>query len=348
MPRVLRRVLPFVPLYAALACNPSAPNPFVTPEKTKTPAATDSIVFMSDLYASAPNGLLEAYALNTGTAGTTRLTFCNTSTTICSNLMGSFAPDRIRIALEQVTQDTNGDGKLTEADGAALVYQDLARGVSAPLAPSSEAVAGLDWSPQDTIIVFGAVGMSGLGDLFTIGIDGTNNQDLTNTATISERRPRFDRTGSVAAFERIDSTGKTSAYVLDTAGQEDLIDAGGPGTAPLAGTTYILGSDGDPSFSPDGTQIVFRRLTSVSGTGASTWDILTVHDDGTGLATVATGAYYRGAPDWGLNGITYVEADPAQTHAAIIVVAPDGTNRQVIFTAPKGYTLAAARWIPGS
>ena len=43
---------------------------------------------------------------------------------------------------------------------------------------------------------------------------------------------------------------------------------------------------------------------------------MTVHNDGTGLATIATGPGYRGAPDWGVKGIVFAETDPSPASAA--------------------------------
>jgi Tol biopolymer transport system component len=345
MARALRRA-PFLGLFVLfLSCNQNYPNPFVAQQTTKLPAATDDISFTSDLYNGTPNGLLEAYSLDSSTGAVTRLTFCNSPTIPCNNIDASFAPDRRRVAIGQVTQDTNGDGLLTAADGEALVYEDLARGVSAALVPNTAHVEGFDWSPADGLIAYSASGPGGNEDLYSIGTDGTNNQDLSNTPSIRERRPRFDRTGSVVAIERIAPPGKGEAYVYDTAGQEDLVDAGAAGTAVLPGTPYVVGADADPTFAPDGSAILFRRLTSVAGT-SGTWDLMSVGGAGTHLVTIATGPSYRGAPDWGPNGIIFVESDPSLQSSSIVLVTANGTGRRTLYTAPAGITLASPRWLP--
>jgi Tol biopolymer transport system component len=349
MPQWARRglLLAFAPLF--LCCNSNYPNPFVAQkQQSVTPAATDDIVFTSDLYSASPTGLLEVYSLNAATGQATRLTFCNQVGISCSALEASFAPDRKRVAIVEVTRDTNGDGQLTAADGAALTYIDLSRGVQANLVQDTAAVDGVDWSPADGVIAYSAAGTGGPDDLYSIGTDGTNNQDLSQSPGIAERKPRFDLTGSVLTFERIVAGGKGQAYVLDLAGQAVLVDAGGDGTATIPGTPYIVGADADPVFSPDSSTVLFRRLTATLGGTLGTWDLLKVASGGSGLQTFVTGPLYRGAPDWGPSGVLYVEEDPATRISSIIFVNPDGTGRKTVLTAPAGFTLSTPRWLPAA
>jgi Tol biopolymer transport system component len=329
-----------------LSCNSTPSNPFVAQQQTSVPSSADNIVFTADLYGAAPSGLLEVYSFSTSTGQPTRLTFCNNATSVCSALTASFAPDRKRVAILEVTRDTNGDGQLTAADGAALSFIDLSRGVQANLAPDTVAADGVDWSPADGVIAYSAAGTGGPDDLYSIGTDGTNNADITQSPGIAERKPRFDLTGSVLTFERIVTGAKGQVYVLDLAGQAVLVDAGGDGTGSIPGTPYIVGADADPVFSPDSSQVIFRRLTSTLGGTLGSWDILRVASGGTGIATLATGPLFRGAPDWGLPGVLFVETDPTTRVSSIIFMNPDGTGRQTLFTAPAGFTLSSPRWLP--
>jgi Tol biopolymer transport system component len=330
-----------------LGCNQTYPNPFTNQQSSRLPPSQDSLVFASDLYASPPTGLLEVYSLSRTAGGTpTRLTFCNVGATPCSILEASFAPDRQRAALRQITNDTNGDGNLTPADGVALVFEDFSRSVQATLAPQTANVNGVAWSPLDGVIVYSANGAGGNEDLFRIDTNGQNNTALTTTGTIRERRPRVDPTGTIAAFERIDSAGKGGIYVFDVNALEDLIDAGGPGSTPLPGTPYMVGADADPAFSPDGQTLVFRRLTGIGNSGLGTWDIMTVALNSKTLSTVATGPLYRGAPDWGPNGILFVETDSALGASSIVLVQPDGSGRTTLFSPSPGVTLTGPRWLP--
>ena len=62
---------------------------------------------------------------------------------------------------------------------------------------------------------------------------------------------------------------------------------------------YIVGADADGAYSPDGRAFVFRRLTGTGVAPYGTWDLLTGSADGTPPVVIASGAVYRGAPDWG-------------------------------------------------
>ena len=151
----------------------------------------------------------------------------------------------------------------------------------------------------------------GLDDLFRVDPNGQNNRNLTVTADVTERRPRIDPTGSVAVYERIEGDGKGTIFVFNSTQSQFRVTSGGPGTAALPGTPYVVGADADPDYSPDGRSIVFRRLTATGNGGLGTWDVMTVRADGTGLAVVATGPAFRGAPDWGPLGIVFPEVDTA-------------------------------------
>ena len=118
---------------------------------------------------------------------------------------------------------------------------------------------------------------------------------------------------------------------------------GGPGSARLEGTPYIVGSDTDPSFAPDNSLVVFRRLTGI-GDGRGTWDIMTVNpNDGT-LAVLASGPSYRGPPDWGPGGIAFAEPDPSGG-SRIAIIRPDGSMSYPV-TVGAGFNVANPRWLP--
>ena len=59
---------------------------------------------------------------------------------------------------------------------------------------------------------------------------------------------------------------------------------------------------------------------------------MTIRSDGANLTTIATGAAYRGAPDWGKAGIVFVESDAAAGESRLVLVQPDGSGRRVIRT----------------
>ena len=84
--------------------------------------------------------------MNADGSNLTRLTFCNNNGA-CDYAEASAAPDRIRVGARRASVDNNGDGLINEADGMALVFLDLQRGVEALLVPASRRVTGVDWAP---------------------------------------------------------------------------------------------------------------------------------------------------------------------------------------------------------
>lgn len=351
-------------------CNTNYTNPFENGQGSKaaTPAPEAALAFLANGYATAPGRGRELFAVAATGSGLSRLTFCNDSGAACDSLEAAFAPDRERAIVRRVLQDTDGDGKLTDADAAALVYVDLANQVEAVLVAADQRVTGADWSPvpvakpTDDILVYSAQGDGG-EDLFkTTPVRPTadNAQQTVNltcpgasgAATpvcdtrIRERRPRIDPTGNVAVFERIDATGKGRIFIFQSSSSLIPVTSGGPGSEPLAGTPYIVGSDADPAYSPDGQSVVFRRLASTGNGGRGAWDVMSVRIDGSGLNVIASGPFWRGAPDWGLDGIVFPERDPATGAVGLVLIQADGSGRRDVVSLAPGFSLDAPRFLP--
>jgi hypothetical protein len=110
-----------------------------------------------------------------------------------------------------------------------------------------------------------------------------------------------------------------------------------------------VGADASPVFAPNGASIAFRRLTGIGNGGLGTWDLLTLRLDGASSpVVVASGARFRGAPDWGERGILYVETDATAAVSELVLVQPDGSGRTVLRTESAGYLMGSPRWLPGS
>jgi hypothetical protein len=334
-------------LAAALgACSSEPGNPFADIIQTFPPPPAAAIVFTSNEHAPTPLAPRELFAVESAGAGLTRLTFCNSDPRRCDTTEASPAPDRQRMALLRVTTDADGDGRLTIADGQALLISDLARSVEGPLFPQTSHVNGVDWSGGGDVLVYSADGEGGIDDLYRVDPNGQNNRNLTSSADVRERRPRIDPSGSVAVYERIEADGKGQIFIFQSTNSQLRVTSGGPGTAALPDSPYVVGADADPSYSPDGRFIVFRRLTDTGNGGLGTWDLLTVRPDGTELAVLATGPAYRGAPDWGLEGIVYNEVDAAAGTSELVVVQPDGTGRRSLLSRPADVQISNPRWLP--
>jgi Tol biopolymer transport system component len=320
-------------------CSKDYPNPFAQGNKTVAPPASAAIVFTSGLWSTQANAPRELFALD-ATGGTpTQLTFCNNSGP-CDVIEPAPSPDRNRLMLRR---QNAGDA------GPSIVFVDLLRATEAVVVKGDQRASGLDWSPQDGVIVFSANGAGSVEDLWRVDPNGANPGNLSASSDVRERRPRIDPGGSVAVYERIEPGAPGHIVIFQGQTSQSLVTTGVPGgTGTLPATGELVGSDSDPDFAPDNSKIVFRRLTTV-GNGQGTWDIMTIPSTTTnGVATplVSGGTVFRGAPDWGPKGILFTEVDFAAGTAKIVVIQPDGSGRQVLLTQPATANIGTARWLP--
>jgi len=352
-------------LLVLCGCKGSSPNPFLNQSKTVIPPPSATLVFTSNSYQTTPGGPREVFAVADSGSGMTQLTFCNSDTQSCDTRQVAPAPDHTRIAVVRALRTVSpaytlsSAGALSPADPPALVFMDLGRGAQGQLVPSNQTlnptvtstytpgpVSSVDWFRAGDVLVYSSIAFGGLEDLFRIDYNGQNNQNLTSTSTVRERSPRIDPSGSVAVFERIDSSGKGQIFIYSSQIAESQVTEGGPGSDILPGTPYMVGSDADPTYSPDGTHLAFRRLTALGNNGRGFWDIMTVNVDRSGLTTLATGPAYRGAPDWGPRGIVFPQIDLAAGRASLILVQPDGSGLHAFVTVGSSFELSSPRWLP--
>lgn len=311
-------------------CDAEYDNPFANVSVgVRIPEGAD-VLFVSNLHGTGPR---EAYAVDDRGGGVSRLTTCSASSSPapCDTLEAVASPDRTRLAVRRGT-----------VEEPALLLVDLARHVEGGLLPTNAKVTSVDWTTQDVIVYSGA-GQSGVEDLYRMDANGQNNRNLTLSGGVRERRAKVDPAGAQAIYERIDATGKGTIWLFISTVSQAQVTRGGDGTAALAGTPYVEGSDADPDYSPDGRQVVFRRLRRATGT-LGEWDLMTVRTDGTDLRTLLGGPAWRGAPDWGPAGIVFAEQEGSERR--IVTVDAGGGGRRVLVTAAGAVALDYPRWLP--
>jgi len=320
------------------ACSSNTGNPFSS--QSRPPSPSSALLFVSSSWAGQPGKPRELMATSADGTKRERLTTCAEAAQPCDMLQVALSPDKGRVVAVRSTPGAT-------PGASALYFMDLTRSVEKLIFPRKRA-SSVDWSSDGSFLVYSSAGES-LGtveDLWYCAPDGTSDQQLTTTPTVRERSPRIDPGLRTAVYEQIDETGVGRIALFGT--PPTLITSGTDTGPALPGTPYVVGADADPVFSPDATRVAFRRLTGIGNGGLGTWDVLSVASDGSDLQTVASGAIFRGAPDWGLSGITFVETDAAAGKSRLVVVQPDGSGRRVVFEEDAAYLLGAPRFIPGN
>lgn len=333
------------------ACSKSASDPLARVTRTVAPPADADVAFTSNGWSSDNTSGRELFAVRLDGSELTQLTFCNVVQP-CDMIEAAFASDHVRAAVRQ---------RLSADQPPSLQFFDLSRSASAELVPASGAVSGVDWSQTGDILAYsGAGATAGSEDLYRTDVARPTSDNQQNAANLTcvnalnappcdpailELRPRLDQPSESAVYERIGAGGKGEIYIFLTTVQQTLVVPAAPGTDALPGTHDVVGGNADPDYSPDAKSIVFRRLTGVGNGGLGTWDLLTAQVDGTGIRTLVTGNAFRGAPDWGPQGILFPEQDPSSDQYSLVVVQPDGSGRRTVLTLPAGFILSYPRWL---
>jgi Tol biopolymer transport system component len=331
----MRRALLFGLAGLCAACGDEPGNPFANTSASRPPASDAAILYVSGAWSNEDAAPRELFALAADGSNPQQLTTCARASQPCDILQVAPGPDRNRVLAVRTTPDAEPGAQI-------LYFMDLARSVESIIFDRRR-VDSADWALDGSFLLFASPNaQNGNEDLFTSQPNGADEQNLTQSLNVRERHARLDPLGRNAVFERIDEAGVSRVYLF----RETPITSG-PATGPaLPGTPYVVGSDADPTFSPDAAQLVFRRLTGVGNGGLGTWDLLVVSGAANSVPrTLASGPVARGAPDWGRDGIVFVETDAAAGTASLVRIQPDGTGRTVLRTEPATARMGAPRWL---
>ena len=330
---------------ALLAACTAGVAPTVTPSLSTTaiPAASDTVFVVSDAWSPRPGAALELFSIGSGSQPT-RLTTC----TGCQTLSATPSLDRSRVAARRVTADTNRDGRFDELDRVSLLLVNLARQIEGPFLPDGWTTNGVDWSADGTFLVHTSSPDGSPEGLYTIDANATNNQLIISDPGVRLRGARINPAMNRAAYERIASTGvgKSEIWIGNSQVNQARVTEGGPVGDQLPNSLYLVGSDAGPDYSPDGANLVFRRLTSTA-ISAGTWDILIVPITGGAPRVIASGPQFRSDPDWSKDGIVFSESNPATGGMDVVVIDPNTGGRKVLQSFASGYRVMAPRWIAG-
>jgi Tol biopolymer transport system component len=251
-----------------------------------------------------------------GWLGATRLRFYGAN--------GWLALDLTHLRVSQLAGAYAPFGSVPYADGTeavaelfaktrSLVVTRLAGGshtlATAPSCGDENTFSNLQFLPGGRGVVYASSCGSPAGDIYSVAPDGTALRNLTKTAAADDTQPA------------VSPDGRSIAYVQDAfAGNCHgcphslwLMNADGTGAHALpnapdsAGTPY----DDSPSFSPDGTQILFNR----SGPSSSG---LAVEPAAGGDARALGVPGFANDPAWGPQRIAY-------SGNRVVTAAPDGT-----------------------
>jgi len=326
----------------ALGCVTEYQNPFQLVRDTKPIPAEADLVLATSLIDSSATAVREAVALDLDGTGPVQLTSCFATVPVCDVLEVAPAPDLGLVAVRR-RADTNNDSLVTPGEAEAVFVMDLARAIEGRILETSSDITSLQWTTLDTPVLFSARGEGSIEDVFASQEDGTEVQNLTQSATLRERQPRFEP--GVIVYERIEAGARSEIWMAQQVGAEVVLVKADPSEpkVPLPGTPYIVGGPADPDPSPNGRSVVFRRLTGRGTADRGTWDIETVSADGTEVATIAGGAAFRSAPDWGPRGIVFVEIPEGATSATLVLIDAEGARSEILTGASLAAT--APRWL---
>jgi hypothetical protein len=206
-----------------------------------------------------------------------------------------------------------------------------------------------------------------------VNVDGSNLQRVTNTF-LDETEPAFSRDSSKIAFVGFTNP-NYRIYVMNADGSgvvqvsdNTFIDADNPAFSPdgskvafeAQGNIWVTNADGsggttqlttaggwDPSFSRDGSQILYSSAQDTPPNTEHRVEIYRMNSNGTGQTRI-TNTQFNGEyhPAFSPNGskIVYQRFPPHSSRGEIWIMNSDGSGQTMIFSDPVGFPFASPSW----
>ena len=147
------------------------------------------------------------------------------------------------------------------------------------------------WSPDGKRLAFARSTHTGRLAIFTIRLNGTDEQRITPWSLRAGQQPDWSPDGQWILFENHQGDQDVQDNVY-------LVHPDGTGLHPITHTfTHGASTWGSSSFSPDGTKITVAHKPGVGTLGNP--DVWVMNLDGSGLRNVTRSDIYDSAPDWG-------------------------------------------------
>lgn len=177
--------------------------------------------------------------------------------------------------------------------------------------------------------------------IFGIAADGTGLQPITSGAADSFA-PAFSPNGGLIAYSAPAAADPNHFRIW-------IANADGSQPRQIAEVPGVTYNDFDPSWSPDGTRLVFdRQIFNSSMTMITSSPLVIANADGSGRGTAIPGTDEDIEAAWSPDGSRiavahFTNGDPQYTLDAI---NPDGSNRKTLDTPPTGRADHSPAWSP--